>query len=295
MFEANEYEIETQCLFENRHCIIYTATKNSKKYIAKFYPAIYQRQENETKIHNKLKEDKNYSKYIVPLVEVFSFRDYNVYIYDRGEYDMFDFMYENEEDFHTLLEICIRVIDCIDFIHSYGIIHLDIKPENVVIFHENGKKIPKLIDFEYAQFLEGKEFIQHKTLMGTKGSLDLLLIEWMDYYGHVFYSKSNDVYSIAVLIYEIFYGDRFIPPKKYKRGDLLISRKKNIDKLIRDVLDKILIYDSASKRLNLTELKNKLLIIQKDKDDKKDNEDDKDNKILKKEAVTGLKTKAESI
>lgn len=46
----------------------------------------------------------------------------------------------------------LQIIDGVSFIHKQGIVHLDLKPENIMCVNKTGSKI-KLIDFGLARRL----------------------------------------------------------------------------------------------------------------------------------------------
>lgn len=46
----------------------------------------------------------------------------------------------------------LQIIDGVNFIHKQGIVHLDLKPENIMCVNKTGSKI-KLIDFGLARRL----------------------------------------------------------------------------------------------------------------------------------------------
>lgn len=61
----------------------------------------------------------------------------------------------------------LQIIDGVSFIHKQGIVHLDLKPENIMCVNKTGSKI-KLIDFGLARRLG--------TSNGIVGLGDLLLL-----------------------------------------------------------------------------------------------------------------------
>ena len=88
-----------------------------------------------------------------------------------------------------------ELVTAVDFCHSRGILHLDLKPENVLI---DGLNKVKLIDFGISQF---QEALIHE----EAGTFDYLPPEIM--VGddpHV--SKAADSWALGVILYEIIAG-----------------------------------------------------------------------------------------
>lgn len=61
-----------------------------------------------------------------------------------------------DEDFELsereVIKYMLQIIDGVQFIHKQGIVHLDLKPENIMCVNKTGSKI-KLIDFGLARRL----------------------------------------------------------------------------------------------------------------------------------------------
>src|SRR5207344_1327264 len=70
------------------------------------------------------------------------------------------------------LELFVPVCQAIQHAHQKGIIHRDIKPNNVMVTLYDGKPVPKVIDFGVAKATEQKLtertlFTQYGTMVGT--------------------------------------------------------------------------------------------------------------------------------
>lgn len=68
-----------------------------------------------------------------------------------------------DEDFELtereVIKYMLQIIDGVNFIHKQGIVHLDLKPENIMCVNKTGSKI-KLIDFGLARRLGNKLLCQ---------------------------------------------------------------------------------------------------------------------------------------
>lgn len=100
------------------------------------------------------------------------------------------------------LEIIIDVLHGLEYAHRRGIIHCDIKPENILLTLENNAWIAKITDFGVAKILQ--EINKGVTGLGDTGSPAYMAPE--RYYGQ--YSFASDLYAIGIILYELIVGDR---------------------------------------------------------------------------------------
>ena len=273
MFAVNGYQVCRDALFTSTNSFVYSgvkkftesevsqlerdtgASKNGKDYILKFYHRFHERKDNDIRIHKKLKGSKDYSKYVVELVESFVYKEFTVLVFEKGEIDLLNYIKYNSISFEEQVKICIKVVECVQFIHSQGVVHADIKLENVVMV--NGEA--KLIDFEYAFYSKNTSKSRNQ-LVGTKYYLDPDLSEQMLIYGKAIYNTVTDTYSVATLIYELTTKRSFRLPYKYGRKSSLIGNRYVLNSNILKILDKVLIFD-VDKRIDLSTIKDELSTI----------------------------------
>ncbi len=93
--------------------------------------------------------------------------------------------------------------------HQKGIIHRDLKSANVLVAQENGRAVPKIIDFGIAKAL-GPPLTAETlaTEVGqVVGTLDCMSPEQLDWRGQDVDTRA-DVYALGVLLYELLTGRR---------------------------------------------------------------------------------------
>ena len=105
------------------------------------------------------------------------------------------------------LEIFIPVCHAIHHAHQKGIIHRDVKPSNVLITMQDGKPVPKIIDFGIAKAIEQRLterslFTQHGSIMGT---LEYMSPEQAEM-SAMDVDTRTDIYALGVLLYELMTG-----------------------------------------------------------------------------------------
>nr|XP_015214260.1 PREDICTED: myosin light chain kinase, smooth muscle isoform X1 [Lepisosteus oculatus]XP_015214261.1 PREDICTED: myosin light chain kinase, smooth muscle isoform X1 [Lepisosteus oculatus] len=106
-----------------------------------------------------------------------------------------------DEDFELtereVIKYMLQIIDGVRFIHKQGIVHLDLKPENIMCVNKTGSKI-KLIDFGLARRLENSSSL--KVLFGTPEFVAPEVIN----YEPIGYA--TDMWSIGVICYILVSG-----------------------------------------------------------------------------------------
>jgi len=95
--------------------------------------------------------------------------------------------------------------------HEVGVIHRDVKPNNVLICREHDQEVVKLIDFGIAKVLDGATPNQMRNLTATgllMGTPNYMAPERFMDQG---YDGKSDVYSLGVIAYEMLAGARPFP------------------------------------------------------------------------------------
>ncbi|GMT36215.1 hypothetical protein PFISCL1PPCAC_27512 [Pristionchus fissidentatus] len=106
------------------------------------------------------------------------------------------------EESYILTEKAVAMIVCqiceaIDYIHSQHIIHLDIKPENIMCVSETGNRI-KLIDFGLAQYYDGSKDLYYMAGTPEFAAPEVIKYEPLDF--------RTDMWSVGVITYILLSG-----------------------------------------------------------------------------------------
>ncbi len=97
----------------------------------------------------------------------------------------------------NLIEVITQLLLALDFIHSQGFLHCDLKPQNILILEKNGKPQAKLLDFGFA---ERVEFSKNLTAKGTLGYIAPEIFQGTDA------DARADLYSLGIVLYETLTG-----------------------------------------------------------------------------------------
>ncbi|MCX5645256.1 MAG: protein kinase [Phycisphaerae bacterium] len=124
------------------------------------------------------------------------------------------------------LELFRQVCDAIHYAHQKGIIHRDIKASNVLVTTEEGRPVPKVIDFGVAraispEFAEYTSVTQAGQLIGTPEYMSPeqvnLASEDID--------VRSDIYSLGVLLYVLLTGAMPFDSETLRKGGIDALRR----------------------------------------------------------------------
>ncbi|HEY9843666.1 MAG TPA: protein kinase [Candidatus Obscuribacterales bacterium] len=98
-----------------------------------------------------------------------------------------------------LLDLIDQIADALEHIHARGIVHLDIKPENILVVNDG--QTAKLLDFGIAR-IEGMETpASSHALVGTVSYMSPEQLQ-----NSKLTEAQSDIYSLGVMMYEVFTG-----------------------------------------------------------------------------------------
>jgi len=95
-----------------------------------------------------------------------------------------------------ILKYAFDVVGGLHYIHCNGLVHLDIKPSNVLVGCNN---VAVLSDFGFAKFTDTNGFVHHNTFYGTHYPPERLLAT------HV--TNLSDIYQVGITLYRLCNGE----------------------------------------------------------------------------------------
>ncbi len=138
-------------------------------------------------------------------------------------------------DTQSRLNLFASVCHAIQHAHQKGVIHRDIKPNNVMVTLHDGVPVPKVIDFGIAkatnaELTEKTIYTQHRQMIGTPAYMSPEQAEMSG----LDVDTRSDIYSLGVLLYELLTGTTPLNPERLRSaayGELQrIIREEDPDK-----------------------------------------------------------------
>jgi serine/threonine-protein kinase len=192
-----------------------------------------------------------------------------VTVIDRGEDDGQQFIvfeYVDGENLKQLvertgplptrraIELAIEIADALAFAHEHGLIHRDVKPQNVLLTPDGDAKVT---DFGIARSFEVEHgMTQTGTVLGTSNYLS------PEQAGGKPTTPATDVYSLGVVVYELLTGDVPFPGENFVAIAMkhindpppdLLERRPDVPLRLAAAVDRALEKDPARRFATMTE------------------------------------------
>jgi serine/threonine protein kinase len=130
-----------------------------------------------------------------------------------------DYCDRNQLSTRARLELFVLVCGAFEHAHQKGIIHRDVKPQNILVTVQDGRPVPKVIDFGVAKATHQR--LTEKTIFTHVG----LLIGTPEYMspeqaelGGLEITTGTDIYSLGVVLYELLVSALPFDPKVLRRA-----------------------------------------------------------------------------
>jgi len=156
-----------------------------------------------------------------------------------------------DKPFGEKLKLIIQICNGLDILHENGIVHRDMKPENVLVNHQGEVKIT---DFDFVK-------VQKITCENDhfRGTVKYSSPEQCIHNDKI--DQRSDLYSLGIILYELIYGKLpFVGRSWIEIADKQIKQrikfpdKKNISPSIKDILVKLLAKDRKARFQNARDL-----------------------------------------
>ena len=107
--------------------------------------------------------------------------------------------------YERVLSILDQVSESLGEAHHNGIVHRDMKPENVIIETRGGQDYVKVLDFGIAKMISGDREVQALTAVGqTLGTLEFMSPEQLR---GIKLDGRSDIYALGMMAYEMLTGE----------------------------------------------------------------------------------------
>lgn len=115
------------------------------------------------------------------------------------------------------LDLFIQICSAVQHAHQKGIIHRDIKPSNVLVAMQDGKPVPKVIDFGVAKALHSKlaDKTMYTEIGQVVGTLEYMAPEQAELSAMDIDTRA-DIYALGILLYELLTGSTPITRQRIK-------------------------------------------------------------------------------
>ena len=134
-------------------------------------------------------------------------------------------------DVMTTLHIVMQIVDALQAAHARGVIHRDLKPDNIYLIRRAGTgDYVKILDFGLAKLLSGTEGQNHKTSSGSVlGTPHYMAPEQCE--GKTTIDGRADLYSVGCIMYQMLTGELPFPGEGF--AEVLIKHLSEPPPLLR--------------------------------------------------------------
>ena len=135
-----------------------------------------------------------------------------------------DFCDEHKLGIRERLELFVSVCNAVQHAHQRGIMHRDLKPTNVLVAVEDGKPVPKVIDFGLAKAVGHTRKLTDESVYTEFGRI-VGTVQYMSpeqaQLNESDVDTRTDIYSLGVMLYELLTGSTPLENETVVRRPLL--------------------------------------------------------------------------
>lgn len=154
----------------------------------------------EVKIHEKLRHPN-----IVEPIDCIELPDHrSFFVMELLDGIDLERLLENQGRLNTIAEIASilsQIADALEYAHDQGVIHRDVKPENIILVERDGKRVVKVLDFGVARIQDDlQRLTKTGVVLGSPAYMSPEQCMGMKL------DNRSDIYSLGVVAYELITG-----------------------------------------------------------------------------------------
>lgn len=165
-----------------------------------------------------------------------------------------DYCDQNKLSVADRLQLFLQICSAVQHAHQKGIIHRDLKPSNILVEAQDGRAVPKVIDFGLAKATSGLPLAEGAmlTLFGNvMGTPNYMAPEQASFETNDVDTRA-DIYSLGVILYELLTGSTPLSRETMKKAAveemLKLIREQETPKPSSRLLDKVSSAEIAARR-----------------------------------------------
>jgi serine/threonine protein kinase len=134
-------------------------------------------------------------------------------IFEMASYDGKTFLSDNVSYDYLKISM-LQTLLALEYMHGHGIMHRDLKPNNLLWFRHQNDRAMKVCDFGISKIYCKNDYNSHEVVTPLYRAPELLF-RWNDY------DLKSDIWSLGCVFYELCMKDSFINTEKVDPDELL--------------------------------------------------------------------------
>ena len=161
----------------------------------------------ELKVHSNLSH-----RHILPLVRGDETSDSIIIVTPLASSDLYSVTTNKVLSEMNCQRLCKQLLLGLDYLHSEkGLVHFDIKPQNILLFESSNGYIAKICDFGFSEPLQLGDSLPYSEMRGSLGYFSPEQLR------HDQLSHAVDMFALGVIMYQLMCGyEPFYPTNKVK-------------------------------------------------------------------------------